>query len=217
MEYSDQTGNDVILIVRRVNLHTGLNMFIGNRYSTSFFMQTGFDDVVLSKTDGTNFNTLNFEDWYILIEPRFMLSQFQLHVSMFNIPSDSLSNMIYLKGLYNSDVTNVLGVNAAIITDLLYLGNTNFTFGIHGTLAMANPLEGFSGEFSEFGNFMVSTYITGFLDLLKAGRLDLNITPFVKMPVFGGELTTSAALQVLEFASDWRNAIILTTGFKTKI
>ena len=219
-----QTTDDAFLVVSTINIHAGMNMFVGNRYSTCFFMQTGFDDITLSKTEGTEYNTLKFEDWYILLEPRIMFSQFELNISIFNIPADSLSNMIYLKGLYSSSVTNVLGVNAAFVTDKLYLGNTNFTFGIHGTLSVTNPLEGFSGEASAFGEFLLSTYITGFLSTFQEGLFDLNVTPFVTMPVFGGELTTAVSVQIFEFINacasenhDFSSSAIFTLGFKTKI
>lgn len=216
METTDDSGSNVIAVVRTINLHAGLSMLAGNRYTSSFFMQAGFGSLILNpsaqvSTTGKKYNAINFEDLYILLEPRIGFRQFQLNVALFNIPGESMRNMIYLSSMYDSGTSNVLGLNISAVTDMLYLKNTNFTFGIHTTAAIKNPLEGFSGDI-KFSEYMAQS-----LQDILLNRTNINITPFVSVPVFGGMLSSSMSIRIMQFASEWQRAIKLSVGFKTQI
>ncbi|MBE6353424.1 hypothetical protein [Treponema sp.] len=202
VENTDENGNKVFLLVREIQLHAGMNFLLGNRYTTSFFMQGGFNKFVLSSDNETS-HKITFADLYFLIEPRLTLRLFQLNIAAFNIPRESAEHMMYLKRATDKDenITNLLGLNANVVTDHLYLGNTNFTFGIHSTLILTD---------SDFEALKDDPKVV--LDW----NYEIYVTPYVSMPVLGGTMNASLAASILDFKDDWKSAVDFSLGFKTR-
>lgn len=172
---------------------------------SSFFMQAGFNKLTLnpSATD-ENTNKLSFSDLYFLLEPRLMLRNCTINITAFNIPTESADDMLYLKGIVTKDETinNLLGMNLCVVSDNLYLGNTNFTFGIHGTFF--------------FTDSDLEDAINDFQSVIGWNK-EFLVTPFIKFPVFGGTLNGAVSVSCLELASDWKSAIQATVGFRSQL
>ncbi len=236
-ERVDDSGNKVILIVRKANFHAGTSILLGNHYTTSFFAQAGFNDFTVypAASEGdTRYNRINWDNFYLLLEPRFIFNLFELDLSFFNLPSDCFRRMLYFSNAYEATRDpynsgyNISGINAYFVTDRLYLGNTNFTFGIHVTMALQQPLYGFSTSAASIGDWFGDfwTFLTGkyfqegfgtFFTQYKENGI-ANITPYVSMPAFGGRLNASLEAQILKMtAEEWTSAIEVSVGFTTQI
>lgn len=206
LENSDDAGTEVILIVRKVQLHAGFDLLFGNKNTFSFFLQGGFNKFTLnpSRTNSSD-NKLSFSDLYFIVEPRFALRQCNIDFSLFNIPSESADDMLYLKHIVSSDssITNLLGANLCIVTDNLYLGNVNFTFGIHTTFC--------------FTDSVLADAISSPANILSWNK-ELYITPFTSVPVFGGEVKAEVSVGIFDLIS-WanvKNAFRASVGFRSQ-
>ncbi|MBO4403806.1 MAG: hypothetical protein J5780_00525 [Treponema sp.] len=203
LENTDANGNDVVLLIQEVQLHAGFNILLGNRYTSSLFAQGGFTDFVLASSSENSKKTISFSDLYFYLEPRFHLRKAQIHLALFNLPRDSADDMLYLKEIINSDSTinNLLGVNLCTVTDNLYIGNTNFTFGIHSSYMVTNAdLEEFKKDFKAIKNWDMKLYIT----------------PFLSVPVLGGTMNGSFTVNVFNLKNDIHSSLMGTVGFKTQ-
>ena len=206
LETSDDAGTEVILIVRKVQLHAGFDLLFGNKNTFSFFLQGGFNKFTLnpSKTNSSD-NKLSFSDLYFIVEPRFALRQCNIDLSLFNIPSESADDMLYLKHIVsgNSSITNLLGANLCVVTDNLYLGNINFTFGIHTTFC--------------FTDSVLADAISSPANILSWTK-KLYVTPFTSVPVFGGQVKAEISASVFDLMS-WeniKNAFRASVGFRSQ-
>jgi hypothetical protein len=188
-----ETGEKVVLLIRTETLHAGFNMLLGNRYALSLFIQAGFSNLDLSPDDGSTLS-IDSDNLYVFFEPRLATRQFTLNLSVFSIPQESIDDMLYLH--------DTLGANLCIVTDHLYLENTNFTFGIHTTLS--------------FPSKSIMDAIEDYANILSWDR-KLYVTPFTSMPLLNGELKSSVSVSCLDLASDWKSAIKATVGFKTQM
>ncbi|MBP5251101.1 MAG: hypothetical protein J6Z17_01650 [Treponema sp.] len=203
LENKDANGNDVVLLVQEVQLHAGFNLLLGNRYTTSLFAQGGFSEFVITTSSTVKKDGISFSDIYFYLEPRFHLRKAQIHIAAFNIPRKSADDMLYLKEIVNADlnIKNMLGVNVCTVTDNLYIGNTNITFGIHSTLALTDAdLEALKEDFK----------------VLKDWNYEVFVTPFVSIPVLGGTLNGSITANVTNISKDIHSALMGTVGFKTQ-
>lgn len=203
LENKDANGNDVVLLIQEVQVHAGFNLLAGNRYTTSIFAQAGFSEFVLTSASSAKKDGISFSDIYFYLEPRFHLRKAQIHAAVFNLPRNSADDMLYVKEIVRADsnIKNLLGFNVCTVTDNLYIGNTNVTFGIHSTYAYTNAdLEAFKNDFKVIKNWDAKIYVT----------------PFLAIPVLGGTLNGSMTFDILEFRKDVHSAIMGTLGFKTQ-
>lgn len=202
VENTDENGNKVFLLIKEIQLHAGFNLLLGNRYTTSLFLQGGFNKFVLS-SDNKESHKLTFSDLYFFFEPRFRFRVFQLNVAAFNLPTESAKHMIYLKKAIsnNKNTANLLGLNAHIVTDNLYLGNTNITFGIHSTLFVTD---------SDFEKLKEDPKV------ILDWNHEIYVSPYVTIPVLGGSMNINLTASILDFVDDWKSALDFSLGFKTR-
>lgn len=187
-----ETGENVVLLIRTETLHAGFNMLLGNRYAFSVFLQAGFTNLDLSPDSSSSKFSIDSSDIYLFFEPRISTRQFSLNLAVFSMPQESIDDMIYLH--------DTLGANLCIVTDHLYLENTNFTFGIHTTLS--------------FPDKSVMDAVEDYANILTWDR-NLFVTPFTSMPLLNGQLKSSISVSCLDLATDWKSAIKATVGYKT--
>ncbi|MFA6937671.1 MAG: hypothetical protein WCQ67_05520 [Treponema sp.] len=187
-----ETGENVVLLIRTETLHAGMTMLIGNRYSTSLFVQAGFSNLDINPESSSKFKIAS-DDMYLFLEPRISTRKFDLNFSIFSIPQESVDEMIYLH--------DPLGANVCIFTDKLYIDNTTFTFGIHTTLSF--PDKTFMDCVQDYAN------------ILTWDR-NVYLTPFTSMPLFSGTLSGSVSVSCLDLTSNWMSAIKGCVGYKTQ-
>ncbi len=137
-----QNDNDnAFIVIDTLYGRAGLNMLIGNSYTTSLFMQAGISEVPFSKTEDI---AIDIENTYILFEPRFRGKKCQVNVTLFSLPQETADG---LKFINDTDLDldgsflalhDTFGLNLDIFTDNLYVKNRSFEFGINAALTFPN-------------------------------------------------------------------------------
>lgn len=194
LEKEDSEGNKVFILIKEVDLHAGLAMLLGNRYTSSIFVQAGIGKLRLTADAQNDFQLFNI---YFLVEPRFVLQLLQVNFAAFNIPQNATGDMIFLKDI-GADY-NVIGINATVLTDRLFIGNTNFTLGVHGTVALKDIY-----DFAKFKN-------------PKELQTCVLITPYISVPVFGGNFTSNCCVSLTELTNNPKFNFKVSCGFKTAL
>ncbi|MCQ2982086.1 MAG: hypothetical protein MJ178_04975 [Treponemataceae bacterium] len=95
IERVDTAGADVIMMLRKVELRTGLATLLEVTGTTSIFLQAGVIKVQVAPPDNA-FN-ITFDDLYLFLEPRFITSYFTYATSFFCLPQEALKNCVYAR------------------------------------------------------------------------------------------------------------------------
>ena len=198
---SHKQGNeDVIVLIDSLYLHSGINLLVGNKYSTSLFVQSGFSNLQL-KAGETRYEIAS-KDLYLLVEPRFVTKNFQTHITMFSVPVETVEKLLF--------VTDTFGFNIAVFTDNLYIKNKNITFGFHTTWSFGEDAQ---------GRRRYLTDLKHIADLVKdTEHFNVKITPFVDIPIAGGQVHTMLQATVTNLSADtWKDHFKLSVGYKGRI
>ena len=212
-ENESKSGDKVLFLVEELLLNGGLNVLIGNRYTTSLFLQAELNDVLLSP------NTVEdsvFDEGmlYLLAELRIVGATAQLNASVFNIPDDYMKELVYFrlealeaaktaaeKG-YDADTKrSTLGLNVRMFTQSIYLGSTALTAGLNGTLTV--PSWGIFDAYDDFSEFndMDKTFV---------------LSPFVTAPLMGGSLTGITSVNLTSIGDSVKDSFWFMLGYKTQ-
>lgn len=186
-------ADDVILLIDKLYLHTGIDLLLGNKYSpASLFLQGGFNNLPLTAEDSKN--EIDSDDIYLIVEPRIRSANFNTHITMFSVPQETVDKLIF--------IDNTFGFNLSIFTDKLYIRNKDFTFGFHTTLSFPNR---------------------DFLDLKRINELidddySVKISPFLYAPVMKGTLKAMLHAKIKGLNKDtWTNAFKFSIGYKSQL
>ncbi len=146
---TDADGNDVILIVRRADLHTGLSMLIGNNRSMNLFLQAGVTRIQINPDPGNEIFSL--EDLYAYLEPRFIIDNVDLHFAGYILPEDIVETIPYIE----HTVGGLIYFNAA-----KNIGRAKSNFGAYISAGYADVFTNTTPDLSRF-----STMITPYFDV----------------------------------------------------
>jgi hypothetical protein len=184
---------DVILLIDTIYLHTGLTMLVGNAYTNSLFVQCGFQNLPVK--GGTTTTEIDSSDIYLLLEPRLITKDFKANLTLFSLPQETADTLLF--------ITDPLGINISIFNDMLYIKNTNFTFGFHATCSFPDK------------TFMDITDVT---NLFSQGSYTVRISPFISTKIMGGQLNTMIQITATDFSKDsWSSAVKLNAGYKKRL
>lgn len=201
LEKKDSNGNDVFLLIKKVRLNGGFSLLLGNRYTTSLFLQGGYDGYVINGDDtDKDFSVKNI---YAFFEPRFSTSRFNMGIAAFNIPSKSAVSMTYLKNLVyeNPNAESIFGLNLNIYSDKLYFDSTNYTLGIHATWAMTDD--------------DAETLLDNKSKIAEKLLHEFKLTPYTSINILGGSLSASITLNCYNLITDFTHSLSGNIGFKT--
>ena len=175
MPLKKSDSQDAFVIIDTLYWRAGMNMLIGNSYTTSLFMQAGVSDIEFTKDD--SYPKIDENAAYLLFEPRFRTEKFQLHLTLFSLPQDTVDDFIF--------INDTFGANINIFTDNLYIKNKMFVFGINGALSfpeknftdlIKHPKELFEDDYT----VLVAPYIsTNFYNGTIHGMLQAKITDMI--------------------------------------
>ena len=183
-------GQEALAVIDKILLHAGTTMLIGNNYTQSLFIQAGLFNVPVTKRNSIK---LSPNDIYLLIEPRLLLENAHVNLSLFSLPQETVDQLIF--------VDDTLGVNLNIYGDSFSLGENRFTLGT---------------------NFAFSFTGKTFLSLAKPLELlqsDYNITmtPYMSTNFLKGELHTQFSIKFMKFATPrWYDAFTADIGYTAK-
>ena len=187
IETKDAAGEDVVLLIRTMDLHAGFSLLLGNRHTNSLFLQCGVKRLRLNPNEEEK--VLRLSDLYFLVEPRFATKRLNFHFALFNIPEDMANELFY--------VSNPLGCNLAIFSNNIQLGMFNLTFGTHITVSSPD-----------------TTLAT--INNLSIDNMSLQVAPFATTEVFGGTLNMAMKLDVLNIKK-WYDSFKFTLGYKVQL
>ena len=200
-------GDDVILLIDTLYLHTGVELLIGNRYSHSVFMQAGFEQVAIrSKKEE---NKLKDNEMYLLFEPRFTTQSCKIHITFFNFPESLFKTRGDWPNKKLIFVEDTLGLNVAIFTDGLYIKNKNISFGINTTLSFPNH---YLFDLKKMNELFKDNEDD------SSKNFNIKLSPFLTLPVMSGELHMMFQANITDIRTEgWQQAIKLNVGYKAQL
>ena len=189
--------DDAYILVEKIYSRAGINMLIGNAYTTSFFVQAGFSKLPFYRNPDKSFD-INDVEFYFLLEPRFKFNAFEIDFSLFSLPADTVSNFIFVR--------ETLGLNINVFTDQLFVKNNAILFGTNLEL-------GFPGK-----NYLDFAHINDwFVDGVK--NLKIAFAPYVGTRFLTGELHAMIQVDITKIINEsvnWYKAFELNLGYKVQ-
>lgn len=187
-------GEDVIIAVDKVYWHTGTTILIGNNFTNSLFLQAGIYNASFAAKQGSSI--VSPEDLYLLVEPRFKLKDAHFNISFFNLPKDTVKNLLLIED----------------------------TFGVNFNFYATQPLKNIEA-FTYGAHFSVSLIGKSFLDLklenlksLTEKDYNINVTPYITSSFLSGELHLLATIRIMElFRGHADRAVSVDFGYRTKL
>ncbi|MBQ7882272.1 MAG: hypothetical protein IJ312_06130 [Treponema sp.] len=187
VETKDQYGNDVFILIRSVDFHTGFSFLVGNRNTTSLFLQGGLKKLRLNPE--ADEKRMKLSDIYFIIEPRFIAANIHFYFSLFCIPEEMCSKLFY--------IPHQIGCNLSIFNEKLHIGTLPLKLGTHITLSAPDVTLQNINELAD-------------------NTLSLHIAPFTYINMFGGTLNFALNLDVLNI-KEFYKSLKFTIGFKNQL
>lgn len=201
LEKKDANGDDVFLLIKKIRLNGGFSLLLGNRYTTSLFLQGGYEGYVINGDSSDK--EFSIKNVYAFSESRFSTSRFNMGVAVFNIPVKSAVSMTYLKNIVyeNPSAESIFGANVNIYSDKLYFDSTNYTLGIHATWVMTDD--------------DAETLLDNRSQIAEKLLHEFKLTPYTSINILGGSLSASVTLNCYDLITDFSHSISGNIGFKT--
>jgi len=221
LEKESKSGDKVIFLVRYVLLDGGVNLLVGNRYTTSFFLQTGVKGIKIDSDDLSK-NDIDKGLAYLLGELRMVLPVAQLNCTLFSIPDEYLSEMVFFRHQAieaaersftdprtKSGSASTLGFDANIFTEHLYLADRPMSAGAHFTVTA-----------SGWGLFDAMEDIKKKKNEFKKCDKTFVLSPYISAPLLNGKLTGMASFNISAFNDkdkEKKDAFRFMLGYKAQL
>ena len=184
-------GEDVFIAIDKVYWHAGTTILLGNNFTNSLFMQAGIYNASFKAKQESSI--VAPDDIYILIEPRFLLANTHLNVSIYSLPKQTVEKLLL--------VEDTLGVNLNFYSDASLASSNSITYGAHVNASLMNK------------NFMD---IKDFKDF-KTDDLNISVTPYLESQFLSGQLHLQATVRLMDFVREHAGrAISVDLGYRTK-
>ncbi|MBP5696704.1 MAG: hypothetical protein J6X11_08680 [Treponema sp.] len=217
-EKESESGDKVVFLVKYLVIDGGANLLIGNRYTTSLFLQGGVKNITINSDDSSD-NNIDKGLVYLLGEFRMVLPVLQFNGTLFSIPDEYFSEMVFFRHQAiesaersitdprsNSDSSSTLGIDVNLFTESLYLAERPMTAGAH---------------------FTVTTPGWGLFDALehkkefkKESDKTFVLSPYISAPLLNGKLTGIASMNITALKDkdkEKREAFRFMLGYKTQL
>ena len=184
-------GEDVFIAIDKVYWHAGTTILLGNNFTNSLFMQAGiYNASFKAKQDSS---IVSPDDLYILIEPRFLLANAHLNISIYSLPKQTVEKLLL--------VDDTLGVNLNLYSEASLASSNSIIFGAHVNASLIDK------------NFMD---IKNFKDF-KTDDLNISVTPYLESQFLSGQLHLQATVRLMDFVRERAgHAISVDLGYRTK-
>lgn len=216
MPLKQNETDNAFIVIDTLYGRAGINMLIGNSYTTSLFMQAGISEVPFSKTDDI---AIDIENTYLLFEPRFKSKKCQVNITVFSLPQTTVDGFKYINdtdvktfAITNSsggtryeerfvNLHDTLGLNLDIFTDSLYISNKPFEFGIN--TAWTFP-EKTIKDLCESPDKLLDDY-------------HVLVAPYLSTKFYNGEIRGMLQVRVTDFMDEQiGSAFTFNLGYKTQ-
>ena len=166
-------------------------MLIGNNFTNSIFLQAGiYNASFTAKQDSA---IVSPSDIYLLLEPRFLVSNTHLNVSIFSLPPDTVKKLLF--------VSDTLGIDANFYTEMSPSGINSLSFGSHVCVSFIDK------------NFYDLKDIAN----ITENGLNINVIPYVVTSFLSGELHFQGTVRIMDFVRGTpAKAISVDLGYRTK-
>ncbi|MDE7292338.1 MAG: hypothetical protein K2N58_09870 [Treponemataceae bacterium] len=165
--------DEYIIAIKTLTLHTGINMFLGNKYTHGLLLQAGLNNLVLN---GKNSLKIDESDISFFVEPRIRAKRLGVNVSAYALSQESVDDLLYL--------TDRVGAAATLYFDDIETKRFPILLGVHliGSIADMGITDLFGGENLDGIKFNVflTPYIeisfsksSNFETMLQVGMLDV--------------------------------------------
>lgn len=192
--YTKNSSNeDVVLLIDTLYFHTGADILIGNKYSTtSLFIQCGFEYLPIRKSDKSRDFSLN--ETYFIFEPRFKFGDARLNISIYNIPTDKINSARTVgKSLL---IEETFGMDMQMYAETMYKKHRNYSAGVHCMVGFEDK------HFKDFGD-------NDFMD-----KMNVKFCPFTEIEADGGKVNVLFTANMNKFADSEPGAFKLHIGYK---
>lgn len=185
-------GEDVIIAVEKVYWHAGATLLLGNSYTSSIFLQAGIYNASFNAKQEASIVSPN--DIYLLVEPRLLLSELNIHISIFSLPAATVKKLLV--------INETLGINVNMFSTTSTKGINSLTYGLHASI-------GFAGK----SIFDIQNVIN-----MSEKDFNLNISPYINSSFLSGELHAMLTIKAMELMRGKpEKAISVDLGYRTKL
>lgn len=192
MPMKEKENSNAFFEIDTLYWRAGMNVLVGNSYTTSLFIQAGISDIEFTRESSEL--KLNEDAAYLLFEPRFRTKSAQIHLSVFSLPEDTVKDFIF--------INDTLGANLNIFTDNLYVKNKMFIFGIHTALSF--PEKNFSDAINH-------------ADKLFTDDFNVTTAPYLATNFYNGEIHGMIQARITDIANGhYGKAFELNIGYKSQ-
>ena len=174
----------LVIAIDKLYWHIGGSILVGNNYTTSLFLQTGFNGAFTNPPTPP-------EKMYLILEPRFIIGDFNLNVSLFNLPKDTVKQLLILD--------DGLGIDVNFYNEKFNFGSNPRTFSMGGHICFSIK----NRTVFDFGK-----------QKFFEDGISINITPYISTEFAGGEVHAQIAIKAMEFAKSFGKAFSFDIGYK---
>lgn len=184
-------GEDVFIAIDKVYWHAGTTILLGNNFTNSLFMQAGIYNASFKAKQESSI--VSPDDIYILIEPRFLLANTHLNISIYSLPKQTVEKLLL--------VEDTLGINLNLYSDASLASSNSITYGTH---INASLMEKNFMDLKDFKEF-------------KTDNLNISVTPYIESQFLSGQLHLQATVRLMDFVRERAgHAISVDLGYRTK-
>ncbi len=184
-------GEDVFIAIDKVYWHAGTTVLLGNNFTNSLFMQAGIYNASFKAKQESSI--VSPDDIYILIEPRFLIANAHLNISIYSLPKQTVEKLLL--------VEDTLGINANFYSESSLASSNSVIYGAHVNVSLIDKTFKDLKDFKDF----------------KTDDLNLSVTPYVESQFLSGQLHLQATVRLMDFVREHAGqAISIDLGYRTK-
>lgn len=184
-------GEDVFIAIDKVYWHAGTTILLGNNFTNSLFMQAGIYNASFKAKQESSI--VSPDDIYILFEPRFMLANAHLNISLYSLPKQTVEKLLL--------VEDTLGINLNFYSEASLAASNSITYGAHLNTSLINKNIQDLRDFKDF----------------TTDDLNIAITPYIESQFLSGQLHLQATVRLMDFVRERAgHAISIDLGYRTK-
>lgn len=183
-------GEDVIIAVEKAYWHAGTTILVGNNFTNSLFMQAGIYNASFKAKESS---IVSPDDLYILLEPRFLIANAHMNVTLYSLPEQTVSKLLL--------VEDTLGVNLNFFADASLASSNSLTYGAHLNVSL---IDKHFQDLKEIKDF-------------TSEDLNITITPYLESQFLSGQIHLQASIRLMDFVRERAgHAFSLDLGYRTK-
>lgn len=184
-------GEDVIIAVEKVYWHAGTTILVGNNFTNSLFMQAGIYNASFRAKEDSSI--VSPEDIYILLEPRFLLKNTHINISLYSLPEKTAKKLLY--------INDTLGLNLNFYSEASLINSNTLTYGCHACFSLIDK------TFQDLKDIADIT----------TDDFNVTLTPYIESQFLSGQLHLQATVRLMDFVRERPgHAFSVDLGYRTK-